>query len=146
MSDPASSTTAAAPAVAPASPSSSSAYDDTLVMYVVMRSDLIKSHRWNVGGLISNGSHACLAVIMSNLADADVQRYTAPDAADQMHKVVLAAKDQRELEDTAELLHKQGMVHKLWVEQPEMLKSCLAVKPYPRKIIQPLLKALKLFR
>lgn len=115
-------------------------------MYVVMRSDLVKAHRWNVGGLISNGSHACVAVLMSHLHDPDVVRYTAPDAVTQMHKVVLAAKDDGELVATSEMLAKQGMIHKVWTEQPEMIRSCLAVKPYPRKVIQPLLKALKLFR
>ena len=115
-------------------------------MYVVMRSDLVKSHKWNVGGLISNGAHACMAVVMAHRNDPDVERYTSPDAETQMHKVVLAAKDEGELVETSKMLERHGMAHKVWVEQPEMIRSCLAVKPYPRSIIQPLLKALKLFR
>jgi peptidyl-tRNA hydrolase len=89
---------------------------------------------------------ACVSVLMANLRDAEVTAYTDPAAAAQMHKVVLSAKDESELVHTAELLQKNSIKHVLWTEQPEHMRTCLAVRPYPRKIIQPLLKHLKLFR
>jgi len=124
--------------------------DELLVQYIVMRQDLIKSKSWSVGGLIANGSHACIAAISLYLTDPDVQSYlrsaVSSDPRDQMHKVVLAAKDEMELKRTADLLESNEIKYKLWVEFPENYPSCLATKPYPRRIIQPLLKQLKLFR
>lgn len=89
---------------------------------------------------------ACVSVLMANLRDAEVVAYTDPAAAAQMHKVVLSAKDEGELVDTAQMLQQNSIKHVLWTEQPEHMRTCLAVRPYPRKIIQPLLKHLKLFR
>ena len=126
-----------------------SASDETLVQYVVMRSDLIKQHRWNVGALIANGSHACISVIAAHWQDEAVQRYVTSgnkNGAPQMHKVVLSVKDENELTDTAQILSHHRIVHQIWTEQPEAIQACLAVKPYPRSIIAPLLKHLKLFR
>jgi peptidyl-tRNA hydrolase len=145
MADPSSNSgsVAASAVESPPQPSDSS---DVLVQYVVMRGDLIKAHKWNVGGLIANGSHACVAVICEHMADAEVKAYIDPTAATQMHKVVLAAKDDAELGATSDLLTHHQMKHKVWTEQPENFRSCLAVRPYPRSLIQPLLKHLKLFR
>ncbi len=83
---------------------------------------------------------------MANLQDPDVVSYVSPVASTQMHKVVLSAKDLGELDSTAELLTKSSIKHHLWTEQPENLRACIAVKPYPRSVIQPLLRHLKLFR
>jgi peptidyl-tRNA hydrolase len=132
------------------SPSSTSAADSILVQYVVMRSDLIKAFKWNIGGLIANGCHASIAVIADHLNDADVRAYIglAGDEGQrtQMHKVVLAVKDEAELRDTAALLSRHSIDHRLWVEAPEELPSCLATRPYRRSVVQPLLRHLKLFR
>jgi len=135
----------AQPTPAAASPVSPPA-EDVLVQYVVMRGDLIKAHKWNVGGLIANGSHACVAAIMQHLQDDEVRRYTSADSLGSMRKVVLSAKDEQELIETAEKLQNNNIKHHVWVEHPENYRSCLAVRPYPRSIIQPLLKHLKLFR
>ena len=123
--------------------------DATLVQYIVMRSDLVKQHRWNVGGLIANGSHACLAVIAEHVQHEDVRRYlglSGEKQSQQMHTVVLSVTDERELRDTAALLAGHDIAHCLWVEAPEQLPSCLATRPYPRSALQPLLRHLKLFR
>ena len=95
-----------------------SSYEQTLVQYIVMRSDLVKQHKWNVGGLIANGSHACVSVLADSWEDADVQRYVTASAGTQMHKVVLAARDEKELTDTASLLRQHSIVHKVWVSAP----------------------------
>ena len=151
----ASSIPTASPATFPAPPSeppssSSSTADSILVQYVVMRSDLIKAFKWNIGGLIANGCHASIAVIADHLDDADVRAYIgrAEDEGQrtQMHKVVLAVKDEAELMETASLLTRHSIVHRVWVEAPEQLPSCLATRPYQRSVVQPLLRHLKLFR
>ena len=130
----------------------SSSADSVLVQYVVMRSDLVKGHKWNVGGLIANGCHASISVLAEHLNDADVRAYLGLAGADeqrpqtQMHKVVLSVKDEAELLDTASLLTRHSIVHRVWVEAPELLPSCLATRPYQRRVVQPLLRHLKLFR
>jgi peptidyl-tRNA hydrolase len=156
MSDPSASSSPIPnhPSVPPPSTSSDpappSAYDLTLVQYVVMRSDLIKQFKWNIGGLIANGSHACISVISEHLEDEEVRRYIGLIPTDppqpQMHKVVLSVKDETELNETAELLTKNAIVHRVWMEAPEQFPSCLATRPYQRHILQPLLRHLKLFR
>jgi peptidyl-tRNA hydrolase len=103
----------------------------------------------NVGGLISNATHAAISVIIENSQDKDTNNYTGTSAlppATQMHSVVLAANDQTELEQTVDKLKQNNIIYKVWIEQPENYPSCLATKPYQRKIIQPILKHLKLFR
>jgi len=116
------------------------------VQYVVMRSDLVKQKKWNVGGLIGNGAHACVSAIVQYMGDGDVAAYTAPDALPNMHKVVLSVPDEAELNATADMLQRSGFKHVLWREQPENYCSCLALKPYRRSVVQPLLRHLKLFR
>jgi peptidyl-tRNA hydrolase len=135
-------------AAAVASATSADSGDDTLVQYVVMRSDLIKTRKWNIGGLIANGSHACVSAIVQFQAqgDADVAAYVAPDALAKMHKVVLSVPNEDELAATSALLDRSHIKHVVWTEQPENYRSCLALKPYRRSIVQPLLRHLKLFR
>ena len=102
----------------------SPAHEQTLVQYIVMRSDLSKAHKWNAGGLIANGSHASVAVIAEHWQDADVQQYVTGAGGKQMHTVVLAAKDEQELMDTASLLQKNSIAHKLWVSHTDHTQRC----------------------
>ena len=124
----------------------SPAHEQTLVQYIVMRSDLVKQHKWNAGGLIANGSHAAVAAIADSWHDSDVQQYVTGAHGKQMHTVVLQAGDEKELLDTAALLKQNDVAHRVWIEQPDRLPSCLATRPYQRQRIQPLLRHLKLFR
>ena len=96
----------------------SPAHEQTLVQYIVMRSDLVKQHKWNAGGLIANGSHAAVAIIAERWQDDEVQQYVRGADGKQMHTVVLAASDEKELMDTAGLLQQNSIVHKVWVNQP----------------------------
>lgn len=45
-----------------------------------------------------------------------------------------------------EQLKEQNIDHKLWMEQPENIPTCIAVKPYPKAQIQSLFKKYKLFK
>ncbi len=63
-----------------------------------------------------------------------------------MHKVVLDAPSAAALTGCAESLTAAGIQHKLWVEQPEGIPTCLATKPYPRSAIKALFAAFKLLR
>ena len=65
---------------------------------------------------------------------------------DNMHKIVLGADDAAALQRVASALSADGIVHKLWVEQPEGIVTALASAPYPRSKLQPYFKDFKLLR
>ncbi|XP_012670785.1 putative peptidyl-tRNA hydrolase PTRHD1 [Clupea harengus] len=115
-----------------------------LVQYVVVRSDLIHTMSWPLGAVITQACHATTAAIHLFYSDPDTQEYLAD--LDNMHKVVLEAKDQDSLSNLALTLSEKGVSHKLWMEQPENIPTCLALKPYPKETVQPFLRKFKLFK
>lgn len=58
-----------------------------LIQYVIVRSDLIKCLKWNIGALIAQACHAVTAVNHLNQDDAETQEYLKN--LDSMHKCVL---------------------------------------------------------
>lgn len=58
----------------------------------------------------------------------------------------LQAPDEAALSGLSENLTQAGVSHKLWIEQPENIPTCLALKPYPKEAVQPLLRKFKLFK
>ena len=46
----------------------------------------------------------------------------------------------------ADKLTSEGVAFKLWVEQPENIPTAVALKPYPRSRVVPLLKKYQLFK
>ncbi|XP_061610048.1 putative peptidyl-tRNA hydrolase PTRHD1 [Phyllopteryx taeniolatus] len=115
-----------------------------LVQYVVVRADLVHKLSWPLGAVITQACHAATAAVHLHYADRDTQSYLAE--LDSMHKVVLAAPDEAALSGLSESLTQAGVAHKLWIEQPENMATCLALKPYPRERVQPLLRKFKLFK
>jgi hypothetical protein len=67
------------------------------------------------------------------------------DKLDSMHKVVLAAPDLESLTKLATVLSERQISYKLWIEQPENIPTCIAIKPYPRNEVKGLVQHLKLF-
>ena len=59
-------------------------------------------------------------------------------------QVVLEVKGEAQLTQLAEKLAEAGIAHKLWIEQPENFPTCLAVKPYPKSAVAPLMKKFQL--
>ena len=114
--------------------------DDTLVQYVLVRKDL----KWPQGAVIAQACHATTAVNWSTRDDADTRAYL--DAADAMHKVVLGADGEAALVACAEQLTAAGVAHKLWIEMPERVPTCLATKPCPRRAVKALMASFKLLR
>jgi hypothetical protein len=47
-------------------------------------------------------------------------------------QVVLEVKSEQQLVNLSAKLQEHGILHKLWVEQPENIPTCLATKPYRR--------------
>lgn len=116
----------------------------SLVQYVVVRGDLLKQKSWNLGALIAQACHASTAVIHLFYTEADTQAYLAE--LDNMHKVVLEAKDEDQLKALADQLTEADVDHKVWVEQPENYPTCLAIRPYPKAQVQDYFKGFKLYR
>lgn len=94
--------------------------------------------------MITQACHAATAAIHLHYGDADTQQYLAE--LDSMHKVVLGAPDEAALSTLAENLTQAGVAHKLWIEQPENIPTCLALKPCAKETVQPLLRKFKLFK
>lgn len=63
-----------------------------------------------------------------------------------MHKCVLSVEDEATLRKLHENLENAGIIHKMWIEMPENIPSCIAVKPYEKTNIQSFFKDLKLYR
>lgn len=138
-----------------------------LVQYVVVRSDLTQKLSWPLGAVIAQACHAATAAIHVHYDDPDTRGYLAD--LDSMHKVVLAVRDSRfrsvpvgpnptdccvrpqapdeaALCGLADALTRAGVGHKLWVEQPEDIPTCLALKPCPKETAQPHVRKFKLFK
>lgn len=115
-----------------------------LVQYVVVRGDLLRLLSWPTGAVIAQACHASTAVLWMHRNDSNTLQYTTD--LDNMHKVILEAPSQDELEKLSQDLSANQIDHKLWIEQPENYATCLATKPYPKQQIQSFFKKLKLFK
>lgn len=115
-----------------------------IVQYVVLRSDLQSVLKWPVGAMIAQACHACTAVFAMYKEDPHVVAYVQD--LDNMRKVVLQAKDENQLRSIGEKLKEDGIDHKMWVEQPENIITCIVSKPYPKNEVQNYFKGLKLFK
>ncbi|XP_014217846.1 putative peptidyl-tRNA hydrolase PTRHD1 [Copidosoma floridanum] len=115
-----------------------------IVQYVVIRGDLIKSLEWPLGAVIAQACHACSAVTHLFHDDLVTQNYLKD--LDSMHKVVLEAPSEETLKELHKTLDENSIRHKLWIEQPENIPTCLVIKPYPKDEVHKFLKKLKLFK
>ncbi|XP_032909590.1 putative peptidyl-tRNA hydrolase PTRHD1 [Catharus ustulatus] len=116
-----------------------------LVQYVVLRGDLARPPRsWPLGAVVAQGCHAALAAVHGYREHPDTGAYLEQGGA--MRTVVLEAPDENSLLALAELLKLQGLDHRLWVENPEGIPTCLALRPYPKNQVHPHLRNLKLLK
>lgn len=115
-----------------------------LVQYVVVRSDLLTELQWPIGAVIAQACHASSAVVHLFRDDPNTVAYT--ENLDSMHKVVLAADTEAKLRSLSAKLTESKVDHKMWIEMPENIPTCIATKPYPRDEIQVYFKKFKLFK
>ncbi|NXU66722.1 PTRD1 hydrolase, partial [Horornis vulcanius] len=116
-----------------------------LVQYVVLRGDLARPPRsWPLGAVVAQGCHAALAAVHGYREHPDTGAYLEQGGA--MRTVVLEAGDEDSLLGLAKALQEQGIDHSLWTENPEGIPTCLALRPYPKNQVQPLLKDFKLLK
>lgn len=62
----------------------------TLIQYVIVRADLMKVLKWNIGAVITQACHAVAAVNEISKTDDNTIKYLSPENIDKMHKCVLA--------------------------------------------------------
>lgn len=117
---------------------------NSIVQYVIVRSDLLKELGWSTGALIAQACHAVTAVTHLFYEDDDTRQYLKD--IDNMHKVVLEANNEDSLVQLKDQLVEAQIKHKLWIEQPENIPTCLVVKPYPKEAVQKYFKKLTLFK
>uniref|UniRef100_A0A0K8TRA1 peptidyl-tRNA hydrolase n=1 Tax=Tabanus bromius TaxID=304241 RepID=A0A0K8TRA1_TABBR len=115
-----------------------------LIQYVIVRGDLMKTLNWPLGALIAQCCHAATAVNHLYANDDETVEYFKD--LDNMHKVVLDGQDQTTLEKLSETLKENEIKHKLWIEQPENIPTCIAIRPYPKDVVHKHVKKLKLLK
>jgi peptidyl-tRNA hydrolase len=59
-------------------------------------------------------------------------------------QVVLEVKGETQLQNLASKLKDAGVRHRLWMEQPENIPTCIAAAPYPKADVSQHFKKLKL--
>uniref|UniRef100_A0A6N2KM11 peptidyl-tRNA hydrolase n=1 Tax=Salix viminalis TaxID=40686 RepID=A0A6N2KM11_SALVM len=106
------------------------------------RRDLIDT--WPMGSVVTQGCHASVSSIWSHKEDPHTLQYCSPENIDSMHKVTLEVKGEPQILNLSEKLKAGGIAHKLWIEQPENIPTCLATKPYPKSVVALYFKKLKL--
>ncbi|NXH60140.1 PTRD1 hydrolase, partial [Rhabdornis inornatus] len=117
----------------------------SLVQYVVLRGDLARPPRsWPLGAVVAQGCHAALAAVHGYREHPDTGAYLEQGGA--MRTVVLEAPDENSLLDLSKNLKEKGIDHQLWMENPEGIPTCLALRPYPKNQVQPHLRNFKLLK
>ncbi|XP_047070414.1 putative peptidyl-tRNA hydrolase PTRHD1 [Lolium rigidum] len=116
--------------------------EDVVVQYVVLRRDLADA--WPMGSVVAQGCHASVAAVWAHRDHPDTAAYCAPDNLDRMHKVTLEVKGETQLKNLAEKLEAAGVRHKLWIEQPENIPTCIATAPCPKSQVASFFRKLKL--
>uniref|UniRef100_A0A1B6KYV2 peptidyl-tRNA hydrolase n=1 Tax=Graphocephala atropunctata TaxID=36148 RepID=A0A1B6KYV2_9HEMI len=115
-----------------------------IVQYVLVRGDLMKTLNWPVGAVIAQACHACTAVVHTFYNDPSTQLYLQD--LNSMHKIILEVPDEESLKKLSEKLDENAISHKLWIEQPENIATCIAVKPFPKEEVQKYFKKFKLMK
>ncbi|XP_018335669.1 putative peptidyl-tRNA hydrolase PTRHD1 [Agrilus planipennis] len=116
----------------------------TVVQYIIVRSDLVKELGWPIGALIAQACHAVTATMHLFKDDEHLQSYLAN--LESMHKITLECSSEKDLRDLSEKLTENSIAHHLWIEQPENIPTCIAVKPYPKEHIQKYFKKFNLLK
>ena len=92
-------TAAEAPAAAPAAEQE----EDTIVQFIVVRRDLLKTLEWPVGSVIAQACHASTAVMFEHRNDESVLAYLSNLGS--MHKIVKECKGEPQLLTLADKLN-----------------------------------------
>ncbi|XP_049981842.1 putative peptidyl-tRNA hydrolase PTRHD1 [Alexandromys fortis] len=124
---------------------SSGAEPQILVQYLVLRKDLSQApFSWPTGALVAQACHAATAALHLHREHPHTVSYLRE--LGRMRKVVLEAADETTLKELAVTLQQQNIDHMLWLEQPENIATCIALRPYPKEEVSQHLKKFRLFK
>ncbi|XP_005079157.3 LOW QUALITY PROTEIN: putative peptidyl-tRNA hydrolase PTRHD1 [Mesocricetus auratus] len=116
-----------------------------LVQYLVLRKDLAQApFSWPAGALVAQACHAATAALHLHRDHPHTVAYLQD--LGRMRKVVLEAADETTLKGLAETLQQKDIDHMLWLEQPENIATCIALRPYPKEEVSQYLKKFRLFK
>ncbi|XP_003787485.1 putative peptidyl-tRNA hydrolase PTRHD1 [Otolemur garnettii] len=116
-----------------------------LIQYLVLRKDLSQApFSWPAGALVAQACHAATAALHVHRDHPHTAAYLRE--LEHMRKVVLEVPDENTLKDLAETLQQKSIDHMLWIEQPENIATCIALRPYPKEEVNQYLKGFRLFR
>lgn len=62
----------------------------TLIQYVIVRADLMKVLKWNIGAVIAQACHATAAINEISRSDEMTRQYLSFENIDNMHKCILS--------------------------------------------------------
>lgn len=85
-----------------------------------------------------------MAAIAKSMDQPDTQAYLKD--LEKMHKVVLKAESQSQLQQLVDRLSGDGIPHHAWIEQPEDILAAVASAPGQKTVLQPYFKEFKLFK
>lgn len=123
----------------------SGAEPQILVQYLVLRKDLSQApFSWPTGALVAQACHAATAALHLHREHPQTVAYLRE--LGRMRKVVLEAADETTLKELAETLQQKNIDHMLWLEQPENVATCIALRPYPKEEVSQHLKKFRLFK
>lgn len=116
-----------------------------LVQYLVLRKDLSQApFSWPTGALVAQACHAATAALHVYRDHPHTEAYF--QELGRMRKVVLEAPSETTLKELAETLQQKNIDHMLWLEQPENIATCIALRPYPKEEVSQYLKKFRLFK
>ncbi|XP_028630159.1 putative peptidyl-tRNA hydrolase PTRHD1 [Grammomys surdaster] len=116
-----------------------------LVQYLVLRKDLSQApFSWPTGALVAQACHAATAALHLHRDHPHTAAYLRE--LGRMRKVVLEPADEATLKELAETLQQKSIDHTLWLEQPENIATCIALRPYSKEEVSQYLKKFRLFK
>ncbi|EPQ13130.1 Putative peptidyl-tRNA hydrolase PTRHD1 [Myotis brandtii] len=122
-----------------------SAEPQVLVQYLVLRKDLSQApFSWPAGALVAQACHAATAALHVHRDHPHTVAYLRE--LGRMRKVVLEAPDEATLKELAGTLQEKNVDHMLWLEQPENVATCIALRPYPKEEVNQYVKKFRLFK
>jgi len=114
----------------------------SLVMYFILRSDLLSDFNWPLGAVFTQIAHSATQCIWTFKDDTDVQRYMGEIAS--MHKVTLMVPNEASLKAEAEKLYDAEIQHTTWIE--DNMPVCIAIKPQSKEKLKTFLRHLPLYK
>ncbi|KAF7639342.1 hypothetical protein Mgra_00001306 [Meloidogyne graminicola] len=118
------------------------AQGERLIMYLILRADLITDLKWSIGAVFTQIAHASTACIWSFKDDPEVKEYMAD--LNNMHKVTLKVNNEPELLEQSKKLTSGGIQHKIWNE--DGMAVCIAIKPQQKQKLKQFIGNLPLFK